>query len=272
MGQWTKCLSVFERAGHLCAKASVFWIVGLGLSLASPHEGKLGFKRLVVKCRIPHHTFHRDVFALGVPTCYSGEIWYGYRHYVNLKCGSARKSIPASVGKVGIAHLWRESILSDTNTCRHQESLGGSLATILYKHRELEVIAVFEPVHVFHMNIGARLVPGYLSGNGDGILSGTVGLTGQDKRPNEQNGANSHNYKGEPSSPLRAMRRSIHTLLGDKIILLPLLSLFFAALTGIGCFIVFDDLNRQWRRQFIGRLLLFSCPVAGAVCLLLGLQ
>ena len=68
------------------------------------------------------------------------------------------------------------------------------------------------------------------------------------------------------------LRSISHSLLGDQIVLLALSALPFAALTGIGGFLVFDDPNRNAQKLRLGIVLLLFCPILSGLCLILGLQ
>lgn len=65
-------------------------------------------------------------------------------------------------------------------------------------------------------------------------------------------------------------RGIVHALLGSQVIYLALASFLFVALTGLGGFIISDDLNREGKRQFVGLSLLGLGPRLAAVCLSLG--
>jgi hypothetical protein len=63
----------------------------------------------------------------------------------------------------------------------------------------------------------------------------------------------------------------IHSLLGDKIVYLPLFGFGFSALAGIGGGLVLDNVNRQRNRKHLGRWLLCCSIPLGVFCLLFGL-
>ncbi|MBB93074.1 MAG: hypothetical protein CML68_00495 [Rhodobacteraceae bacterium] len=67
------------------------------------------------------------------------------------------------------------------------------------------------------------------------------------------------------------MRSRVHTFLGDKVVFLALAGFIFAALSGLGGFIVFDDPNREPKRLLIGRVLLFGGTILAGFAFLLGL-
>jgi hypothetical protein len=69
---------------------------------------------------------------------------------------------------------------------------------------------------------------------------------------------------------IHGLRREVHSLLGEKIVLLALSGFGFAALAGYGAFVVFDDLDRKRDRQRLGRVLHFGGGLLAFLCLLLG--
>ena len=115
-------------------------------------------------------------------------------------------------------------------------------------------------------------------GNFDGAPSRAISLSGEGKRPNQETGAEADEdsrYQRVQSHSLRSfvhfLRSRVHTFLGDKVVFLALAGFIFAALSGLGGFIVFDDPNREPKRLLIGRVLLFGGTILAGFAFLLGL-
>jgi hypothetical protein len=143
---------------------------------------------------------------------------------------------------------WRLAGILKFNDCRYS-----ILRALVYRRLAMEVCP------------NLRLT--YVASNINGVTSGLVGLSGKSKGPDQQHGAEKDQASGNPGSPhhalrgfIHSLRGSVHSLLGSKVIGLVFLSYGFAALAGLGGYIVFDDLNRERKRQWFGRALLCCCP------------
>ncbi|MDY6859952.1 MAG: hypothetical protein SWN98_11505, partial [Pseudomonadota bacterium] len=91
-----------------------------------------------------------------------------------------------------------------------------------------------------------------LSGSIDSGLSGPIGLSSEEERPNQKHSTYGDSAERPPRGPIHALssfihrlRGSVHALLGDKIIFLALGSLGFSALAGFGGYRIFDDPDRN---------------------------
>ena len=105
-----------------------------------------------------------------------------------------------------------------------------------------------------------------------------IGHTYFEQIPKKQERANPNEYCGvERIIPhvlrgrIHGLCGRIHALLGGKVSYLPLAGFAFAALSGIGLGLVFDQFDRDRKRKPVGLLLLIPCLPLGVLCLLLGL-
>ena len=136
-----------------------------------------------------------------------------------------------------------------------------------------------QDIHDLDANIGPDLSFADIKSD---IYSGPrclVCLAGEKQSPNQKHCTDADKESRDPSRVhhtlggiIHGLRSQVHTLLGFKVVFLTLISFGFAALSGLGAFIVFDDSDREAKRQVIGRMLLLACPLLSGFCLLLGLQ
>ena len=109
-------------------------------------------------------------------------------------------------------------------------------------------------------------------------LGGLVGLRSKVKRSEKQSGADRDKACGVQrvvphviSRRLDILCSGVHTLLGDKVRFLPLGSLCFMALAGLGGGLILDNFNRDRKRQRWGWRLLCGGLLLRFGGLLLGL-
>lgn len=102
--------------------------------------------------------------------------------------------------------------------------------------------------------------------------SGPVRLQGQKKRKNKKSGTNPSRYCHLATISSHPLSGFIHALLGGKTIYLALASFLLSALTGLGLYIVIDNLStsRSWKR--FGWCLLLTCVPLGVLARTLGVS
>ena len=103
---------------------------------------------------------------------------------------------------------------------------------------------------LFVCDIWASLRNPYVSGDFESFVSSDINLPHRNKILSQQSSAESDEAGGDRRGPYHALgsfihslRGSVHALLGFKVIFLTLLCFSFAALSGLGGFLIFDNAN-----------------------------
>ncbi len=144
--------------------------------------------------------------------------------------------------------------------------------------RKSPIFFVRRHPHVQDRQVSSDLLLADDSSDIDCLSRRPIRLPGEAQSPNQKTRTNPDKYGGQQgveghslSGHIHGLRGRVHALLGGKIVLLVLAGFGFAALSGLEGFIVFDDLNRNPKRQIVGRLLLAFGPILTCICLHLGL-
>ncbi len=99
-----------------------------------------------------------------------------------------------------------------------------------------------------------------------------VGLTGKTQRPPEKSGAQEDQYRRKPSGVVHRFCSARHAFLGDKVPLLLVPGLCFAALAGYDSFLRFDNHHGKRHRKLFGRGLLLLSGFLSLLCWFLAMS
>ena len=159
--------------------------------------------------------------------------------------------------------------------CPHSYNLHGFTGNVIV---EMDVASVIN-TGAYWNKPRSNLLESRLARNFYSVSGRFIGASSEKQSPNQKGGTKRHSAERQPRGTFHALsgfvhrlRGISHALLGDKIVLLSLGALLFAALAGLGGFLVFDDPNRNSIRLRFGWLFLTAGPFLSAGCLLLGLQ
>lgn len=178
-------------------------------------------------------------------------------------------AVASSASRRAFVDYFTGFFIEYSNFALHSNEVSRRLTNVLNRRTYNQVSLPKLIPAIDYRDIGANLSLPYLPRFIDGRPRRFVGLSRQPKRVNQSSGSDG-NQNSLPHCQLgHTARCRVHTLLGQKVFLLPLSGFLLAAFAGIGGFWLFDDPNGNRKR--LGAFLLFVGGPLGLVLIFLGL-